>query len=104
MTADTSRYPNGPELRAWANDRQPGLIAAAGQLPRFLILAWNKAHPDRPYVPSQAHHGTPHGYSNKGCRCDRCLDAGRRYGREMGRIRSDDVCDAAADAFLESSS
>jgi len=37
--------PTVKELRAWAGDK----VSPRGRLPWALILAWNKAHPDRPY-------------------------------------------------------
>lgn len=74
---DTSTYPSTSEIRNWANSKRPGVIQDKGQLPRYLILAWNKAHPGRPYVAAQAHHGTTNGYAKYGCRCDRCREAYR---------------------------
>lgn len=38
--------PTTREVRAWAGDKLP---PSKGSLPAALIIAWNKAHPDRPY-------------------------------------------------------
>jgi len=56
-------------------DRRPDLVIANGSLPKFVIIAWDRAHPDRPYVVSEAYHGTVSGYNSRHCRCDRCRAA-----------------------------
>ena len=94
-----AQYPNARELRDWANAKQPGIVQDKGHLPRFVILAWDKAHPDRPYVKAQAHHGTARGYG-RGCRCDRCLDVGRRNGRERYRTDAEERAEVRADDLL----
>jgi len=98
MSAD--QHPSNVEVRRWAEAQPWGhKVSGTGGMPSQLIRAWDKAHPDRPYVKSQAHHGTPSGYHTQGCRCDRCTRAavdydGDRYhtrafdeGRESTRTR-----------------
>lgn len=69
-------YPNNIEIRRWAQQQPWGhKVSETGQLPKGVVVAWNRAHPDRPYVAREAHHGTTGGYENRGCRCRRCTDA-----------------------------
>lgn len=98
---NTDQYPSNAELRRWAMSKKAGAsLSYVGGLPRFVILAWNRAHPERPYVASQAHHGMRKGYE-KGCKCDRCLDAGRAIAREQYRRSRDARDEALADELLD---
>jgi hypothetical protein len=67
----TSQYPNFMEIRRWAQAK--GLpVSGVGKLPYGLIKAWDRAHPDRPFVKAEAHHGSATGYTQYGCRCEPC--------------------------------
>jgi hypothetical protein len=84
----TSPYPSNIEVRRWAEAK--GLpVHFQGMLPLSLIKAWDRAHPDRPFVKSEARHGTFSGYA-QGCRCDPCLETGRGREREARRARRAD--------------
>jgi hypothetical protein len=99
----TDQYPSTAEIRAWARTKRAGAaLSPKGRLPQFVILGWNKAHPDRPYVASQSHHGTPQGYMRHRCRCDRCLEAGRAYRRESYHLRADKRNDELSDLLADS--
>lgn len=87
---DTSHLPSAAEVRAWGMERNPRALSAKGQLPLALVKAWNKAHPDRQFVKAEGFHGTPQGYMSRDCRCNRCLEAGRRYERERRRTIAED--------------
>lgn len=73
----TDQYPSNVEVHRWAETQPWGHKVSRTRMSRDLIRAWDKAHPDRPYVKSEAYHGTAGGYDNHGCRCRRCTDAAR---------------------------
>lgn len=62
------------ELRRWAESKGAN-VRRNGPLPNWLILAWNKAHPDRPYDKRAITHGSSTAYTHAGCRCATCRDA-----------------------------
>lgn len=74
----TDQYPSNVEVHAWAREQPWGHKVSSRAISRQLILAWDRAHPDRPYVRSEAYHGTEGGYVNHNCRCDRCTDVATR--------------------------
>ena len=89
---DTSMYPSLGEVRQWARSKRAGAnLAATGNLPRYVIQAWNQAHPDRLFVKGQSFHGTLNGYLDRGCRCDRCTGCEQAYYR--GRNQDADLND-----------
>jgi hypothetical protein len=51
MSAGTKQPDNAPtsqEVRAWAQEK--GLqVSRTGTIPRFVVLAWDKAHPVRKF-------------------------------------------------------
>lgn len=80
---DTSAFPSTQELRDWAMSKSAGRnLGRMGSLPHPVIAGWNKTHPERPFVKTEAFHGTLNGYLHRECRCDRCLLAGRTYESE----------------------
>lgn len=81
---DMSRYPSTLEIRRWAQARKPGHVGDLGHLPKVVIVAWNRTHPDRPYVGGQSFHATVNGYLD-GCRCIGCCESGRAGNREYAR-------------------
>jgi hypothetical protein len=89
---DMSRYPSARELREWAESRRPGVISSRGMLPRFLVIAWDRSHPGRPYRRSESHHGTHEGYCS-GCRCIQCGEAEHRYYIDRRDMRDEDAAD-----------
>lgn len=72
------KYPTNPEVRAWADERFYD-VPKTGRLPRWVIEAWNEAHPVRKYDPEQAHHGTVTGYIYHGCRETCCESVWTAY-------------------------
>lgn len=83
----TEQYPNTLEIRRWAELK--GLpVKYTGALPIGLIKAWNKTHPERPFVKSQGAHGTVGGV-NDGCRCDRCQEFADGYNRDVYAARKE---------------
>lgn len=97
---DMSKWPSSKEIRAWANSRRPGYVHDKGQLPRAVIIAWNRMNPDRQYVDSQGFHGTEQGYGSRGCRCLQCSAAGVTPARARYVLRRDDRDDERAEEFL----
>jgi hypothetical protein len=101
---NTDQYPSSKELRTWAQSKRAGAgVGDLGALPNCVVLAWNRAHPERPYVRSQSHHGTWNGYSTKSCRCERCLEAGRAYSNGLKRLNREETTNELADALLDQS-
>lgn len=81
-------YPTIVEVRRWAEAKDLP-VSYTGPLPRGLIKAWDRTHPDRPYKREFAFCGTLAGYS-RGCKCDRCRDAVAAGDRQRQRNRRDD--------------
>ena len=84
------QYPSNVEVHRWAQaqpwgHKVPMRNWRAGAVGRQIIAAWDKAHPDRPYVRSEAYHGTPSGYTKRDCRCERCTAAAADEKRERRR-------------------
>lgn len=96
-----TEYASAREVRDWANAKQPGTVRHTGHFPRFVILAWNRAHPDRPYVEGKGWHGSVTGYTAKGCRCEPCTEAARAYWRARYLNARDERDDDLADALLD---
>lgn len=86
----TEQYPNNTEIRAWAMSVNPRAVSRRGQLSRAVIAGWNKTHPDRPYVASEAYHGTTCGYVDYDCRCDRCSAVATAAASGHRRAREDE--------------
>lgn len=93
-------WPSTTEVRAWAVAKRPDLVSGRGKLPRFVILAWNRAHPDRPYNAKEAYHGTEGGYISRGCRCDRCVTEYNARERRRGQVARAIAAEDAADELL----
>lgn len=93
-------WPNNAEVRAWAIAKRPDLVSGRGRLPRFVILAWNREHPDRPYKASEAYHGTEGGYVSRNCRCDRCVTEYNARQRRREQVERDLAAEDAADELL----
>ena len=74
-------YPNNEEVRAWADARFYD-VPARGKLPAWVVEEWDKAHPKRKYVHSEAHHGTLGGTTQHGCTCLKCVRRRRSYFNE----------------------
>lgn len=74
----TSQYPNNAEVRAWADERFFD-VPTRGRLPGWVIEEWDKAHPVRKYVASEAYHGTLSGYTYRGCREECCESVWNEY-------------------------
>jgi hypothetical protein len=72
-------YPNNEEVRAWANDRFGDVVRSRGRMPHWVVQEWNKTHPKRKYVKTQAHHGTLHGATYRKCSCAKCSKRLSRY-------------------------
>lgn len=102
--SDSAKYPSNPEVRAWGMARKPDMVPNRGRLPNFLIIAWNRAHPDRPYVATEAYHGTTSGYWNRGCRCERCTACAVRYERYRQSAARADRDEDLADELLDGAS
>lgn len=86
----TDQYPNTTEIRRWAQAQSWGhKVADSGKMPWQVFPAWNKAHPARPYVKGQAHHGTARGYNDLRCHCDRCAEWARARERDIRARRSE---------------
>lgn len=86
-------HPNNVEIHRWAEAQPWGHKVTSKGITNQLIAAWNKAHPDRPYVKSEAHHGTAGGYGSRGCRCRPCTDAATAYVTESDVLREAERAD-----------
>lgn len=73
---DTSIFPNYHELRQFAEARGV-TVSRKHPPPPSLVAAWDKAHPDRPYVHSHRFHGTSAGRYFHRCSCARCINGAR---------------------------
>lgn len=83
----SDQYPSNVEVHRWAQAQPWGHKVpgnwAVGATGRQIIAAWNKAHPDRPYVKAEAYHGTLSGYGMHNCRCERCTAANSARSRDV---------------------
>lgn len=70
----SAQYPSNVEVHRWVEAQPWGHKASAARITPQMIKAWDKAHPDRPYVKAEAYHGTPTGYRYD-CKCDACREA-----------------------------
>jgi hypothetical protein len=85
----SDQYPTSVELHRWAETQPWGHKVSPRFISPDLIKAWNRAHPERPYVKSEAYHGTTGGYNNQGCRCDACRRAHTDRQRDVRSANKD---------------
>ena len=89
-----SDYPTVAEVREWGMKYYHG-VHPSSRLPHWLIAEWDRHHPKRKYVASEAHHGSLYGYTKRKCKCDECRAiwnayVNRRYHERRGNgIRKD---------------
>jgi hypothetical protein len=70
-------YASSHEVRRWAQAKGAD-VSNRGDLPKWVILAWNKANPDRPHRTGVLVHGLEATYVQFSCRCPECTHAASR--------------------------
>lgn len=87
-----SPYPSNDEVRQWAMTKKAGAgMSYRGALSRAAIAGWDREHPDRPYVASEAYHGSTGGYTSHNCRCRPCTTAGSAASMDGRRGRLEEA-------------
>lgn len=93
--SDANPYPTTDEIRQWAMSKKAGAgLSYSGPLPKAVIAGWNRTHPDRPYVRSEAYHGSTHGYINMNCRCAPCTASASAASQIYKQGRRDEAATA----------